>query len=448
MCVPRLGNAPIKRLSVAGLMAWIVVGSVSTGLYAQDSTGIQVEAAPSSGCLRIRRAPRADAQSVTCITAGTTLLAKQAVPFWQKVTLADGRSGWAAKRYLASVPRSGVLIPLDTTSPHTDLRLEVHFIDVGTGDGIWIHTPDDGIPGNGRFEGKNIVIDGGPHGLATSNPLRTYLTAHGLHEGAIIDALILTHPHTDHFPGARDLMKHVVVRDVYTSDYVKQKDAAQWNAFLAEIRRAGTGSGHTRLHFGKAHFGRADWGDELTVEWIYAYPGSAEGLGTGNTLDNDASVVFKLTYGHRSFLFMGDAEGKERQDPDTITKFAEAHILRDATPGTLRADVLKVGHHGSETSTTRALLAAVDPSVIVISSGRHKYGSVFLPDPSTLKRVCRFKPSLIFTRTDERDAIQHRTGANDADGDNVVISTNGTDLSVVPYADGTIIQPHTCAEIR
>jgi hypothetical protein len=53
--------------------------------------------------------------------------------------------------------------------------LTVHFIDVGQGDAIWIHTADDSIDGNGIFEGKNIVIDGGPHSSSSDNPLRQYL---------------------------------------------------------------------------------------------------------------------------------------------------------------------------------------------------------------------------------------------------------------------------------
>jgi len=65
---------------------------------------------------------------------------------------------------------------------------------------------------------------------------------------------------------------------------------------------------------GRAQFGTPDWGSELVAEFLYSYPGSPTGLGSGNTLENNASIVLKLTYGNISFLFMGDAEGKNRSE--------------------------------------------------------------------------------------------------------------------------------------
>ena len=68
--------------------------------------------------------------------------------------------------------------------------MNVHFIDVGQGDAIWITTADDGIDGNGIFEGKNIIIDGGRYSSNTDNPLLRYLEQPA-HHLAIVDALIV-----------------------------------------------------------------------------------------------------------------------------------------------------------------------------------------------------------------------------------------------------------------
>jgi len=143
---------------------------------------------------------------------------------------------------------------------------------------------------------------------------------------------------------------------------------------------------------------------------------------------------------------MGDAEGKDRNNADTTTKYAEAIIIRDVPANVVKSDVLKLGHHGSETSSTHRLIEKVDPTVFVITSGRHAYGGTFLPDSSTVMRICRGRPTALVARTDDADAGEHRTGANDADGDDVVITTNGTDLAVTPFSHGHAVAPHTCHE--
>ena len=95
-----------------------------------------------------------------------------------------------------------------------DGRLHVWFFDVGQGDAIWISTADDDVDGNGIFEGKNIIIDGGPYSANDNNPLLQYLEP-SAHHLAPVDALILTHPHDDHYAGAEALTRHFEVEDYY-----------------------------------------------------------------------------------------------------------------------------------------------------------------------------------------------------------------------------------------
>ena len=108
---------------------------------------------------------------------------------------------------------------------------------------------------------------------------------------------------------------------------------------------------------------------------------------------NDNSIVLRITYGDRSVLFVGDAEHEE-----------EGELLRQNS-GALRADVLKVGHHGSRTSTSPAFLSAVSPRAAVISSGvRNRFGHPTAQTLDTLERA-----AVDVFRTDRRGAVTVET---------------------------------------
>jgi beta-lactamase superfamily II metal-dependent hydrolase len=105
---------------------------------------------------------------------------------------------------------------------------------------------------------------------------------------------------------------------------------------------------------------------------------------------------------------------------------------------------LKIAHHGSETSSTTQFIEAVDPEVVVVSSGRKSFSGTFLPVTSTLKRYCCHKPSTLIYRTDQDDELEGRTTANDADGDHVIIRTNGKVLDVRAFSNGQPITMDRC----
>jgi competence protein ComEC len=390
-------------------------------------------------CLNIRPDPNTSAVPFDCLAVGTRVTAIEAVPYWRRVRLADGREGWASKKFLEPVA-SPAAVAAPPTIP-ADAWIEVHIVDVGQGDGIWIHTFDDGIAGNGIFEGRNIVIDGGPDADDSKNAMLKYLQAKA-HPDAIIDALIVTHPHDDHYPGAEGLLRHFEVASYYDPGFPKGGTA--YPAFLDEVKQEKIGGQPIALHIGRDHFGQLDWGKELKAEILYAWPGVNTGLGSKlNTIENNASIVLKLTYGTQSMLFMGDAEGKDRANSPETAKFVE-RILLDTHPGDLKANVLKLAHHGSETSSTFPFMQAVNPDVIIASSGRRAFGTRFLPDPTVLARYCAQNPSVRIYRTDQDDEAKHRTVANDADGDHIVIRTNGTQLEVTAFGDGVALPPPSC----
>lgn len=418
----------MTRLAAALACAALLVPARLTGQT--DSLVVRETARP---CAKVRQRPDPDARTKACLDPGTRVVGIGVVPFWRKVRLADRRTGWVAKQALAETTVTG--------APATDDRwLEVHVVDVGQGDGIWIHTPDDGISGNGIFEGRNIVIDGGPDGSDGRNQLLRYLQRQAP-DDAIIDALIVTHPHDDHYPGAQGILRHYQVRHYYDPGY--RSESSKYLNFRRVVAAERVDGRPIEEHIGRAQLGQPDWGRELQVQFLYAYDSTAA-LGSGNTRVNNASIVLRLVYGTQSFLFMGDAEGKERADAPGSARYVERWLLDSVGAARLRSTVLKVAHHGSETSSTLPFIRAVDPRVVIVASGRRKYGPRFLPDTSTLRRYCDHNAAIRIYRTDQDDAAEGLTAATDADGDHIVIRTNGAALLVDAYSAGTRVTPTAC----
>ena len=383
------------------------------------------------GCVNVRPQPHVDDAAFACLGSGTEMTVIGTQPYWREITLSDGRQGWIAKKFIEpsstpDIPSAGAPIPANAF-------LEFYFVDVGQGDAIWIHTFDDGIDGNGRFEGYNVVIDGGPYSSDARNPLLSYLEARG-HHGAVIDALIVTHPHTDHFRGAETISRHFDVRHYYDPGY--PSSLVSYSGFLDAMRGVGGNARRAEvLHLGASEFGDLDWGSELTVEALYAYDEHLDAMGSGNTLVNNASIVLRIAYGEHVFLLMGDAEGKDRDDPPDPPQYVEARLL-ETVPAKLKATVLKIGHHGSETSSTLDFIRAVDPEIVVVQSGRKSFGGTYLPDATTLRRYCDHDPAVQIYRTDQNDALDGLSESEAADGDHIVIRSNGAGTPIVEAFEG------------
>ncbi len=408
----------------------LVIGAVSGS--AQSRVRVKPDI---SDCLNVRSRPETSSASKTCLAPGTEAEVRDSVPYWLRIRVDGGTVGWAAKRYLVGIEAStpSPAEPSPAVAAQANAWLEVHVVDVGQGDGIWIHTFDDSVRGNGMFEGKNIVIDGGPDASDDKNEMLHYLQRR-LPDGSLIDALIITHPHDDHYPGAAGVLNHFEISDYYDPAY--PKEGPKYNNFLALVGSEIARGQPIRLHMGKAQFGVPDWGSELKPEFLYSYPGNPSGLGSGNTLENNASIVLKLTYGDVSFLFMGDAEGKNRSDPPTTPKYAERILLNEFPASRLKSTVLKIAHHGSESSSTLPFIQAVDPEIVLVSSGRKVFAGTFIPDRSTLQRYCAHNPRIRIYRTDQDDEAEHRTTADDQDGDNIVVRTNGKTVQVQAFSNG------------
>jgi competence protein ComEC len=304
----------------------------------------------------------------------------------------------------------------------SDQDLRIGFIDVGQGDAIWIQTPAEG-----QSRSQNILIDGGPD-RGRQNRLITYLRTYGLRPGAMIDAIIVTHPHDDHYPGLLDVLAQYQVRTIVDSGFPK---GGKHDDFLRSARAEtvdGEKSEVIALR-GKADF-RLDWGRNAEARILHTDSASLKVMGSGNTRENNASTVVRVTMGKFSFLLMGDAEGKQRKNPATTTKFVERLLLDRLQPSELRSTVLKAGHHGSETGSTSAFLQVVQPQIVVVMSGRRSFHGVFLPDEHVLDRYRQQNPRVRVFRTDDQDEAEGHTTENDADGDDIHMQTDGKTLRV------------------
>lgn len=202
-------------------------------------------------------------------------------------------------------------------------QLQVHFIDVGQGDSILIQTPG----------GTTALIDGGYN----NGQALAYLQTQGI---ARIDVLIASHPHADHIGGLVEVLDALPVGVVWTSGAAHTTGI--FEQFLDAIDQA-------NVPYREARTGDTIALGELQLVVLRSAPDAAE--------LNDSSLVLHLQHGTVSFLFTGDAE-----------QLSEAALLRTSRPQ-LAATVLKVGHHGSYTSSSPDFLAAVAPEVAIYSAG-------------------------------------------------------------------------------
>jgi competence protein ComEC len=222
--------------------------------------------------------------------------------------------------------------------------LEAHYIDVGQGDSILVQLPS----------GQTILIDGGT--ASAGYTVVAYLNRLGVSK---IDHLIATHPHEDHIGGLITVLRAIPIDKVYMPRATHT--TRTFENLLLLIQEKG-------LRITEAKAGVVlDVGQGASATFVGPVGASYDNL-------NNFSAVLRISYGEASFLFTGDAE-----------VLSEREMMAGNLP--LEADVLKVGHHGSHTSTSEAFLKEVEPSVAVISVGRdNTYGH---PHSEILARLAR-----------------------------------------------------------
>lgn len=255
------------------------------------------------------------------------------------------------------------------TTP-TNGEMSVHFLDVGQGDCSLIIMPS----------GETMLIDAST--VDQSDKILEYIASCGVTK---LNYFVLTHPHSDHIGGAKKVMQGITTEKVIMTD--------------AE---------HTSSTFEKL----TEYLLNSNIDVIFPKPNDTFSLGQAKITVlgpvkeykdlNDTSLVIRLDYGKTSFMFTGDAEHESEND-----------MLSYHSKSEFKADVLKLGHHGSYTSSGESWLDAVAPAYAIASCGvDNEYGH---PHTETVQELN--KRGITFFRTDEQG--------------NIVFSSDGEKVTVV-----------------
>ena len=232
-------------------------------------------------------------------------------------------------------------------------KLNIYCLDVGQGDSTYILFPD----------GKSMLIDAAEEDSNVYRLLEEY-------EPVYIDYFVITHPHYDHAGGAKDVIQNYEIGQIF------MPDAANTASFFEELL---TVIESEEIPVTQAKTGTLIYeSDDFKAEIISP---REEGY---NDLNNMSAVV-KITYGNNKFLFMGDAE-----------KAVEEDITSDVS-----ADFIRVGHHGSATSSSKGFLNRVKPKYAVISVG--EFNNYNHPHRDIVKRYEKMGTEIY--RTDEMGTI-------------------------------------------
>ena len=264
-----------------------------------------------------------------------------------------------------------ILLIIHFTDVYQD-KMKINFIDVGQGDSCLI-----------RYKGTNIMIDSG--GSLSKNKdgksydigenvLNNYLLNRGITR---LDYIMASHFDEDHSQGFIFLLKNMKVKNVIISE--QYKTSSIYEQFKQICKKQ-----NIRIIYVRS-------GDEIRIKDLafkILHPQSKENQISENPLNNNA-IVCMVKYKNRKILFTGDIE-----------KVAENELVKEYN-NDLKADILKVGHHGSKTSTTKEFLDLINPSVALIGVGQNnKFGH---PNEEVIKRLK--EKNIQIYRTDEMGEI-------------------------------------------
>lgn len=245
------------------------------------------------------------------------------------------------------------LVFLDWQSTHKEFTFAM--LDVGQGDALFVESPT----------GAQVMFDAGP-AHSVMGPLQKVISPFDRN----IDAIVITNPDADHLGGAMDILKNYKVGMVLESGALT--DSKTYQNFKAELKRQNIpdvlARRGTRMDLGGGVYVDILFPDRDVAAWT----------------TNDGSVVTRLVYGSTSIMLTGDAPAK-----------TEKIILAENSSAFLKSNILKVGHHGSRSSTSVEFAKAVSPQYALISDGKdNSYGH---PHRETLDTLTKLGSKILRT---------------------------------------------------
>lgn len=282
--------------------------------------------------------------------------------------------GYKALKIILTI--SAIIISISFLTQNNNVNYEnkmiIHYIDVGQGDCILI-----------QVNNKNLLIDSGPS--SNRKDLLNYLEKLDIKK---FDYIIATHPHEDHIGNMDTIIKRYDIGSFYSPKVITSSTTFE-NMISALVDK------NLKINILKKGVKGIDLGKNTEIE-VFS---PLENISSDNL--NDYSPIIKITFFNNSFLFTGDAEISTE---DTVL----------SQNNNLNCDILKVGHHGSSTSTSTDFLISTNPSVAIISVGKNNsYGH---PTSETLSLLNSYNIRTI--RTDINGTV-----IAISDGKNINIST-------------------------
>jgi len=255
---------------------------------------------------------------------------------WYKIRLNDGTEGFVSKRWTKIV------------SEVANNTLEIHFMDVGQGDSTLIICPN----------GNKILIDAGSLSGNSSDHLRDYILEQIDTTGRQIDTLVITHPDADHYNLIEETLRFVPIERILMVGVEEDYKTTFWN-WLTGVNV------NEKIVLDENHFdSESDPSDLLNCGDVETYILAAS-IPANTSRKNAMSIVLMLRYGDVEAILTGDA-----------TKATENKIIDRYSDNFLDVDILKIGHHGSlSTSTSKNWANKTKPKLAVASAGeRSRFG--------------------------------------------------------------------------
>lgn len=261
-----------------------------------------------------------------------------------------------------------LILSVDVYQKFQPARLTVTYFDVGQGDAALIQTPS----------GKSVLVDAGvwsPGYNSGKSVILPHLKAAVITQ---LDAVILSHPHADHIGGILDLINEIPIKVIYNSGY--EYDSNLYYNYLELARK--------KFIPVKSLVA----GDTLEIDptMLFLVLGPKANKTTSDP--NEHSVVLNVVYGESEFLFTGDAG--EKQEDQLVHAYGDL----------LDTDLLKVGHHGSRTSSSIPFLNQVTPEIAIISlAERNKFRH---PHREAVNRLGMTEAQLLFTSREKAIVLE------------------------------------------